>query len=848
MITRYHHRDHVDHANTPGLYHDIRLASVDYFVRVKNPKTPDAEIDYVQFINGSFKYSDRIQFPKVAEPVLTGNGRLLVARLHDATLTLPNGEGTASNINMVYATYPDTYANGNLQQQCDVRKLINFRPLSYAHYDSEMNGRFNFAKFPLRDSLNRPIPKGKPIGGSYPWMDKSASNLFYTGFGSDDSYYGTDGAGGVLSLFVENVAGLAFDGSAYQVPEAPNERQNFEVVNADTAGLMVQGFWTYGKMVVIDGQLNSADYNFRISNPDHDVLRQLKIYNDETTPYGQEFETIGSIRERGNTVDESVYGKVLSRNSSFIGSIENRLNYVEGLKTITPRDIVWHFSNMRITDEIAFDDFINPYVLINAEMTAAAASMVNRGTIRNFDGVVNGAHVGADNLITGFPIHPMNEGSGHAALIQNAASAPSAFMSVPLYGKVTQQDVRVEPIAKGGIHGKGLWLDRNQGIEFQVPEQTGASFDIEANDKWYVGVFIDPREYNNPSAGYNSHFSKFINIIKEDGVDGTVVPDLRIKLKKHQTSQTVAYDRLILFSGDTNIGKFIFPVDLKPQYNEWTHIGIQFYGDAFPKVFVDGMEAGQFSPQNGITNEQLQSFFSINSGDRIVLGGDVNNEWSALKAWYDDFKVIARDPTVEETCNYARGTMVKYNGENGTLYYEKATYYPNSSHNNIRSLLGETNNSSRYLCFTKYGNFNMQSLTSKDFKADLKSLPRHSVSIRKELTHMNDEGNVMELEHGAPRPNFTNVKFCTSCHVPSGSLGVSAPELQLDALQYDHMFNVENDRRRQPSQPPALIRGVVPAGYFETYLNGGVGPATTLRLGKGHSEAIDQFILPTANN
>ncbi|MFT3775589.1 MAG: hypothetical protein QM820_60345 [Minicystis sp.] len=63
----------------------------------------------------------------------------------------------------------------------------------------------------------------------------------------------------------------------------------------------------------------------------------------------------------------------------------------------------------------------------------------------------------------------------------------------------------------------------------------------------------------------------------------------------------------------------------------------------------------------------------------------------------------------------------------------------------------------------------------------------------------------LPLSHSVPRPNFSSVTFCRSCH----SSGAHLDALSLDALQPGSVPREEDDRR-QPLDVPAFLFGRVP--------------------------------------
>ena len=46
--------------------------------------------------------------------------------------------------------------------------------------DSAMEPRYGFAAYPILDPEGNPIADGVDLHGSYPWIDRTGANLFFT--------------------------------------------------------------------------------------------------------------------------------------------------------------------------------------------------------------------------------------------------------------------------------------------------------------------------------------------------------------------------------------------------------------------------------------------------------------------------------------------------------------------------------------------------------------------------------------------------------------------------------------------------------------------------------------------
>jgi hypothetical protein len=807
-------------------YKKIRLAAIDATIKVSNPKTASARISSVTFDQSSFKVGPVLTFPKLAEPVIAGDNRLLVTRVHrgkrftlggrrDGVTKIFNAK--EDDINIVYSAYSEDEA------QCDVTKWNNFKPISYAYADTynNMKDRYKFARYPLRDSLGQTVEPGRELGGSYPWMDKDAVNLFYTAFGADHFYNFV--SGNVVSPFQEKDDGdyvSPYDFSYKGFRAFAAEANLYEVRGSETVGITMAGFWTHGKSVLLDGQLNNTDYAFTIADRVRadgtrvKVNRKLELYS--ATPAGKAYEDVGAMRELGDTpLIIREYHKDLTPNSTFMGSVENRLNYHTGMKPVTPRDVVWLFGSTRYTEEVAFDDYMNPFMVINAEMTAPVGYELGH-RMKHYDGFERS--VAQSNDFSGFPQVPLST----PALIQNASTAPPEFLTPPHYGKL-HGNARIEPIAKGGIHGKGLWLDSNSGVTFSIPSQTStavdAKFDITTNKNWYMSLFLDARD--------KTSASDLRNLVSWNSRS--------IALRKVREGAYL-FDRLVFREGTKVIGYFHLPDGLKIKNKRWRNIGVSFNGNSGPYIYIDGMYAGAARPSKAEYKTRLAQIFSLDSGSQIVVGQRSGISTAGVNGWIDDFKLIARNPTLEERCNYSRGTLAQIDPAQNSYWLGVANSYPMGTHRTISKIIGKPESSpDKYVCFTRYyGGAKVGDELNSDYHANLKNMPTGFVSVREDVLKIKNK-----LVYNQPRPSFTKNHFCLSCHV-SDDLNPNN-ELNLTALERHGHLAMQHDTRRQPMQSASVLRGVIPANYF--------GKGKPARAITSNTESfVDQWLHPVINN
>ena len=803
------------------------LVSVDVRIQVENPKTVNARIVSVANRPATFRIGPAIPFNKIAEPIVVGDNRLLIARAHNETFFTTDGTAV-NNANIFYSVYGETDSHGQPTEQCDVRQWVysatdyaqnKIHPIAHAHYDTrnQMKERYKFARYPFRDSLGNPIPGTVDIGGSYPWMDREAANLVFTSYGMDSFY---EFVSGVLTT-VYPEANRTTD---YFIPTTSDERIDVEHFDR-TMGVSIAGFWTHGKVVLLDGLINNVDYAFRVvprnegSNQNIDVNRKLSLYTG--TPANQTYELVSVGRERGNDFNVSRYDPRMALNSTYLGSMENRFNYVEAMLPVTPRDVVWHFGTTKHTEEVVLDDYMTPYAVIFSEMTGAIGAYDSHPkTSKYYDGVYRGVKSPA-LAENDYPQAP----SGNPALFQNAATAVDRFFKVPAYGKPIG-DMRIEPIAKGGIHGKGAWFNENNGIAYKIPTQSDSIIKLWNRQNIYVGVFIDIRQNfpTNPSvSGATSSFEKTLF---------SVSSSTKILLARGRNISGDLFSKVLLRNGNRTIAVFELSNPNRLRKSNWYHLGFAFTNTGH-SLYLNGYKLGDFTKDASISDAEYFEFLRFGSGSIITLGSGTSTSNEAIKGWYDDFRVHIRNPTLEEKCNYARGTLVDV-GTN-SYWLAVAARYPADSHAEVGRIVSRAGN---YACYVKYGEGVYSSgLTSINAFAHLKNLPPNTSSVRNVALNRNHV-----LQFDSPRPDFSKNHFCLSCHVEPSTSGTytTYPETDRRALDFNSSLMLQADPRRQPHQPPRWIRGVIPANYF-----GSGKPATTLNTA-GLSYEVDQWILPTA--
>jgi len=423
----------------------IQLWGTDTIIQVTNPKTASAAI--VSVTPQSAPVAGPIFNASAMFEVLTpDDGQLLIGRIgkNNFQWTNPNTNISQTRFtDIVYSVYAATPPEEECLP-CDVTKWTVLNPISHAPYDPEMNTRYPFAYTPFVDPEGTLIPDGADLKATYPWVDKKARNLFFT--------------------LVDSL--LTVGGSTRYPSECPPEgcdAQSEEM--GRTRGHGMAGLWTHGKVVMFDNALNNIDYGLRAQETAH---RMVSLYEPGTGNGGDGKVRLGSGRDNAYNFPGSVV------NTTFLDSSENLFNFWPTLRPVTPRDVVWIVNNGKGSEEVAFDDYLDPNAFILASMAGALSYGASVTDSASMD-----YHDGWDGSAFTEPIK-----------LQNAATSPGWVL--PDHGLVFGNG-RLEPAALGGIHGKGLWLDGASGIDFIVADQSPK--DVNASG-WYLGLFVDCRFTN----------------------------------------------------------------------------------------------------------------------------------------------------------------------------------------------------------------------------------------------------------------------------------------------------------------------------------------------------------------
>ena len=144
-----------------------------------------------------------------------------------------------------------------------------------------------------------------------------------------------------------------------------------------------------------------------------------------------------------------------SGNANIMDSLQNLVNHQSAARTVTPRDVVWVMGTGVATDEVVFDDFLDPNAFIVSSMQASITQLTDDngnslGVPHHRNGQVRELGPGLI-FIAEYWLDPEGDDDIH---LQNAAT--SLRWNVPAYGLVTAGTGRAEPVALGGVKGRGL--------------------------------------------------------------------------------------------------------------------------------------------------------------------------------------------------------------------------------------------------------------------------------------------------------------------------------------------------------------------------------------------------------
>ncbi len=591
-------------------------------VIVSNPKTQRAKIESIRRRNKSFKGMNLVGVSSFFEPIFAGEDkRLMIGRIAGSRITWTDDSKRKRS-----GRYDIVYSRSSNQfKPCDTRGFKELYPISHAPYDSAIKNKYGFAKMKFRDTTGKYIADGEEIGGTYPWIDKHANNFVMMGL--PGTLYNYD----KRSQTVKTRYPTKCVTKNCLRPNTVKEMSEVES-SGKTKGYIFTGLWTHGKMVYMDTPIQGVDYGTK-GKPEYN--RSIELYKG-----GDNYVRIGLGR------DNTSFGLPgYTKNSSFFESSENLYNFNKNFIPRSPRDVVWLISSGARTHEYAFDEHINPDVLIYSPMNAALEKSKTSNTFIHHDGYSSSTHRFSQRI-----------------KLQNAAT--SLKWRIPSVANVIGPG-RVEPVSMGGAHAKGFWFQGNTHLEYNIPKQIQNPL----TKDWYLGMYLDPRFSDSKRPRTLLEFPNG-DKIRLVGLNGLAFVPKKGKYKYLPFSQNL------------------------PR-RKWTHLGLEITpGGKWIQVFINGFHMNTYTRPTGNAVS-----FRINSG-KLKLGGN-------FYGWMDEFKVIAGKFNQEEKCNYADGSLLSLKPHYSGPLRSIANKYPSYRHQQIYEKLvanGDTrvNRQQKFVCNVNY--------------------------------------------------------------------------------------------------------------------------------------------------
>jgi hypothetical protein len=417
------------------------LASFPITVVVTNPKTELAQISSVQTRGTSpVQLSPVFVGRTFFEPLAVGDGRLLIGRFAGSQIDWKNDNGKSQT-----GTYDVVYSVYEGGSPCDASKWTSLYPITHAPHHQMVKSKYDFARQPFRDSTGEDIPDGVELGVTYPWMDHEAKNLVFTTI-SDTLFHAKSD-----TLIESRFSVACISECENAVPSTRDELSTIEN-KGPTRGFAILGAWTRGKIRLLDGLINRADFGL-LSHPG--AFRSIDIYREADG-------SIVSVKVGANRDNKAIPNlDGYPGNTTFFDSITDRFFFDKHFQPRIARDVVWTGSNGVMTDEISFDESLDNRLLVFSDMTATLQYETNQSQLRYFNGNAQNGNPNSELRLQNIP------GSG------------------PKYGVVA--GARIEPVALGGRSGRGVYLNTDQ-------SQIKYSFDTTIRDpNLYVGFFVSPR-------------------------------------------------------------------------------------------------------------------------------------------------------------------------------------------------------------------------------------------------------------------------------------------------------------------------------------------------------------------
>jgi hypothetical protein len=705
-------------------------------VKVSNPKTKDARIHSVDYVGQGPVLGATLPFSSFFEPLVTDDGKLLIGRASQSLHTWSDHMGVqhTRRYDMMYSKIDSSYL------PCDVSGFKDFYPIAFANKDPEMQ-EYGIAKYPIRDPEGNVIPHYEDLKVTYPWIDRQGDNIFFTSRYNGFHYF--DRSRRMHTRYPKR---------CYDNKRTCNlTYSESEFVNQDVepswgyANFGYFGLWSLGKMVLIDGMINHTDYNVR---REEQYKWQAQLF-EQHEQKGDGWLNFGNGRNLGDPRGPSLPSAI--SNFQFFGSLENLFNYHDHMKPVSPRDVNWIINSGVHSQEIAFDRQLDYRYMVHIDGNASMTHPTfhphpqQYSMMKYHDGFKYINH------------RTIGEGFVEPVYFQNAAA--SLEFNLPTRIRASQ-NIRVEPMAHGGINGKGIWLDGQSSLDFDLPNQ---SFDYSKRN-WYFGIYLDNR-------------------LRSDYFEQEIITFT------DNSKIILTGDNSILFVNNRNQKKkFRFKAGIWNKFEKYNHLGIQISDlGASLSLYINGMQIGKLTSNSKI--------ISLSRG-RIVIGKTQRSSRKGFRGWIDDFVMMMGIPSPELKCNEANGFLVGSNDRSSSTY-SLGALYPIESHELITKTLSNEGFETyeKYICFVNY--------------SERDGLPRGFVdNSRDERISEKIHFPEKHFKWNKPRPDSSQNKFCLSCHRKDRKGG-----LGLEALEPGNV-SLHEDVRRQPNVWPMFMSGNLPKNFY----------------------------------
>ncbi|MEM7249642.1 MAG: hypothetical protein AAF533_30330 [Acidobacteriota bacterium] len=527
------------------------------------------------------------------------------------------------------------YYSVNEVAPCQAEGFRVLKPLSHfpsdpltQDYDLAKTATTFEGKKVFRTANGRPIRPGWLMLGAYPWVDREVKNMVWAQVNaSRDAYHSVDQA----------------------PPQGSKPYYAGDPDQGTGKAVSVVGAWTQGKTVILDNMLNPTvwsgdrdESNFieTLSAPEHRFLHHMfamDIYSDS----------------------DPLWIRPLGRQR--IMSPENHLNLYDALTPKLPFDVSWLVStDAQLNAELPFDEYLRNDAFVVAHMNSTVFWTLAGGRWEAFhrDGFLppGSGQPNDDDVLPGSLVNDIDPGFRfrESPRLQNASCADPAYSADAAEGPRTLRvrgGARVEPVAMGGVLGKGLYFDGANDFVDMGYRNTH-------HDDWYYGIWLESREPNR-----NGIRNVFF------WPDGSWLGMSRTKIRIHNgaVGASPAYHDIDISGHGLELG-------------EWYHLGVKSLHDGNQRtvrVYLNGnpRAVGSVSWRGGggsTWNDGFSMDLDYLDGWSWFVLGDPGPGFRSpglrarftWRGWMDEFRIYKLDASKrgngwfdEFACNLALGTL-----------------------------------------------------------------------------------------------------------------------------------------------------------------------------------------------